>query len=171
VVQQGEARECIAAYVLNPISEAPAAPGASPLEFDRLVVESAQPVRSGERVAFTISGRIERRLPPEIEGIVVTVRSAQTGQTVFTTSTARLDLALPATGPFEIAVELQLNVPPGIYGVETRLWDRARGTTAVNGPSTYLQVDPGADFNGTVQMNPSMRLRTPTAAPLLAREA
>ncbi|HET7599289.1 MAG TPA: hypothetical protein VFK09_03310, partial [Gemmatimonadales bacterium] len=84
---------------------------------------------------------------------------------------ARLDLALPATGPFEIAVELQLNVPPGIYGVETRLWDRARGTTAVNGPSTYLQVDPGADFNGTVQMNPSMRLRTPAAAPLLAREA
>jgi ABC-type polysaccharide/polyol phosphate transport system ATPase subunit len=170
VVMQGEARECIAAYVLKPVIGTSEPSEAAPLQFSRLTLESPQPVRSGERIQLTLAGSIAPEgLPPEIEGIVLRVRSAQNGQAVFTTSTARLGLALPTCGPFEIAVELQVNVPPGIYGVETQLWNRSRGAAVVNGPGAYVQVEPGADFNGTVQMNPTMQLRLPAPASLVAR--
>lgn len=157
VVRRGSAAECISAYVLTPVAEARADATGGPFQFRRLTLESPGPVRSGERLAFSVAGQIAPGgLPREIEGIVVTVRSAQTGQAVFSTSNARLGVPLPDEGPFELLVELQCNLAPGIYAIETRLWDRARGAAALHGPSAYVQVQPGKDFSGLVQMNPTM---------------
>jgi hypothetical protein len=124
-------------------------------------------LHSGERIRFGITGTVSPEgLSSWVEGIVVTVRSAQNGRVVFTTSTARLGVELPRQGSFELTVELQLNVPAGIYGLDAQVWDRERGKP-LPGLSGYLQVQPGPDFSGTVQMNPTMAV----SAALPARSA
>jgi ABC-type polysaccharide/polyol phosphate transport system ATPase subunit len=159
IVRQGSAADCIAAYVL-----APARVGHSetrsdvPVQLESLTIPTDVAVRSGDRIRIVISGTVAPGgLPSWVEGIGVTVRSAQNGRMVFTTSTARVGAQLPEQGPFELTVGLQLNVPAGIYGLEVQVWDRERGKP-LPGLSGYLQVQAGPDFSGIVQMNPTMSL-------------
>jgi hypothetical protein len=68
---------------------------------------------------------------------------------------------LPA-GPFELEIDLQMNLPPGIYLVETVVWDQTREADAARGPSACVEVIEGVGFYGTVQLNPRLRLRSGT---------
>jgi lipopolysaccharide transport system ATP-binding protein len=155
IVAEGTPVDCIAAYVLAPSRSASTGATESPLYVEELRLPSGE-IRSGERMQFTVRGTIaESGLPDFIEGLVVRIRSAQNGQSVFVTSTARLGVALPPTGLFELNIDLQMNVQPGIYGVDVIPWDRYRGRS-LDGVHGYVQVHPGPDFNGPVQMNPSM---------------
>jgi hypothetical protein len=97
-------------------------------------------------------------IPDALEGLVVMVRSAQTGERLFSSSTRRLGVELPPRGAFELMIDLQLNVPPGIYGIEVMVWDRQRGGAIGQRLSGYVQVIEGAGFTGTVQMNGAMQL-------------
>jgi ABC-type polysaccharide/polyol phosphate transport system ATPase subunit len=162
VAAAGKPADCIAAYVLAPArSAAPASE--SPLHLEELRLPPGD-IRSGGRMRFTVRGVVaESGLPDSIEGVVVRIRSAQTGQSVFVTSTARIGAPLPASGAFELSVELQMNVQPGIYGVDVAPWDRYRGSQ-LDGLHGYLQVQPGADFTGPVQMNPVMSVAAIAAA-------
>jgi len=150
--------------VLAPARTAvPAARSDAPVELHDLKLPTDGTVRSGDRIRFAITGTIAPGgLPSWVEGIIVTVRSAQNGAVVFSTSTARVGAELPKEGPFEVAVGLQLNVPEGIYGLHVQVWDRERGKP-LPGLSGYLQVQAGPDFSGTVQMNPTMSV-TPAAS-------
>lgn len=160
VVRQGKAADCIAAYVLNPaLSGMTQASSADPIVLEGLAFESAEPVRSGDRMRATVRGAVAADgIPDAIEGLVVTVRSAQTGERLFSSSTRRLGVELPPRGSFELAVELQLNVPPGIYGIEVTVWDRHRGGATGQRLSGYVQVTEGPDFSGPVQMNGAMQV-------------
>jgi ABC-type polysaccharide/polyol phosphate transport system ATPase subunit len=162
VVRQGTAGECIAAYVLNPtLSVVPQASSTDPIILEGLGFDSDAPIRSGDRMRATVRGTVGAAgIPDAIEGLVVTVRSAQTGERLFSSSTRRLGVELPPRGGFELAVELQLNVPPGIYGIEVMVWDRQRGGATGQRVSGYVQVTEGLDFSGPVQMNGSMRVFT-----------
>jgi ABC-type polysaccharide/polyol phosphate transport system ATPase subunit len=164
VATEGKPADCIAAYVLAP-SRSAAPAGETPLRVEELRLPDTE-VRSGERMQFTVRGTVPRGgLPDAIEGIAIRVRSAQNGQVVFSTSTARVGVTLPAQGPFELTVELQLNVPAGIYGIEVVPWDRHRGKP-LPGVSGYVQARPGVDFSGAVQMNPVMSVAALAAAGL-----
>jgi hypothetical protein len=81
---------------------------------------------------------------------------------MFETSTLRLGIALPHTGQFTVELSLQLNVPPGVYLVESFIWDRIMERESFAGPSTHVEVQGGAEFRGIVQMNPRMRLGADT---------
>jgi homopolymeric O-antigen transport system ATP-binding protein len=160
VVRQGKAADCIAAYVLNPsLLGATEASSADPIVLEGLAFESDVPVRSGDRMRATVRGAIAADgIPDAIEGLVVTVRSAQTGERLFSSSTRRLGVELPPRGSFELALELQLNVPPGIYGLEVMVWDRQRGGATGQRLGGYMQVTEGRDFSGPVQMNGAMQV-------------
>jgi homopolymeric O-antigen transport system ATP-binding protein len=160
VVRQGKAADCIAAYVLNPtIGAAPTADGDQPIVLEGLAFESDAPIRSGERVRATVHGMIgSGGVPDAIEGLVVMVRSAQSGERLFSSSTRRLGVELPPQGGFELTVDLQLNVPPGIYGIEVVVWDRQRGGATGQHLNGYVQVIEGPDFSGPVQMNGVMQV-------------
>jgi len=51
-----------------------------------------------------------------------------------------------------------------VYGLEINPWDRFRGR-ALPGVSGYLRVEPGADFSGTVQLNPVISIAVLAAVP------
>lgn len=158
VLQQGSAKECIAAYVGGAASDGSPGDPDCPVRFESVRLEGAPRVRSGDRLRLRIRGQIEGPLPRDLEPVAVLVRALHTGEVLFATSTTRLDVELDV-GPFEVWLDLQANLKPGNYVIETVAWDPRRNRHAAVGPATGLEITQGASFWGTAQMNPVMRLR------------
>jgi ABC-type polysaccharide/polyol phosphate transport system ATPase subunit len=160
IAHQGPPAECIAAYA----RQSEATPGETVVDgvrLDAIRIEGAQPVPSGGRLGVVLAGVA----PPAYAGprriVGVSVRSLQSGEMVFATGTLSHEIELP-TGPFELQIDLQMNVPPGLYSIESWIgkWRRERG--AHDGPATLVHVSGGIGFWGQVQMNCVMRA-TPRA--------
>jgi hypothetical protein len=154
---QGAPAECIAAYARHQsVAPPPDAPGDG-LRLDSIALAGPQPVPSGGRLEVAIAGEAPPSAAATRQVVGVRVRSLQTGEVVFATGTQSHQLELPA-GPFEIAVELQMNVPPGVYAVESVIlhWQRERDPRT--GPATLVHVGGGQGFVGSVQMNCVMRV-------------
>ncbi len=58
-----------------------------------------------------------------------------------------------------------MNVPRGVYTVQTGVWDRRREAVMGRGPAMVVQVGEGTQFGGVVQLNPQMQVLS--AAPAL----
>jgi hypothetical protein len=113
-------------------------------------------VASGERLEFSIRGAVDAGDGPPDEGIGVRVRSAQDGQVLFATGTAIHRIEVPSAGPFDLAIRLQMNVRPGIYALESYVWDIRGQREIAAGPAAHIQVVEGTPFVGTVQMCPQL---------------
>ena len=156
IVHQGAPADCIAAYVSHQGVASERTGGEGPLLIERITVSPLPAVPSGQRATLVLSGVAREHDTPC--GIVIRVRASQTGQIVFVTNTARCAVELPATGRFELEVDLQMNVPEGIYFAETSVRDRKREVAVGSGPTACIQVRGGPSFYGLVQMNPAMRV-------------
>ncbi len=164
VVHRGAPADCIAAYLQQ--QSFPSAPDAalSAVRLDAVVLESPQPVRSGDHVALRIAGAIAESSNADRRIIGIRLRELETGNVVFATGTRTHGIALPG-GPFALGVELQMNVAPGLYALETYVWHRERDRDVLNGPSTIVRVEEGPGFWGTVQLNARLRLDSQAAVP------
>jgi ABC-type polysaccharide/polyol phosphate transport system ATPase subunit len=152
---QGPPAECIEAYARYQAAEVEPEADGEGLRLLAIALDRPDPVESGGRLGVTVRGYLPPGHPHGgIAGI--RVRSLQTGDVVFATGTLSQRVQLPE-GPFALAVELQMNVPAGLYAIETSLgqWRRER---ARSGPATLVRVDGGPGFAGTVQMNCAMRV-------------
>ena len=157
VVHHGSPADCIAAYVQQP--SFPPAPEAvlSAVRLDRITLRSAPPIRSGERLVLRVTGEVPESSEIERRVVGVRVRDLQNGSVLFATGTRSNGVPL-APGRFVLDAELQMNVAPGLYAVETYVWHRESDRDVLNGPSTTVHVEDGAGFWGTVQFNARMRL-------------
>lgn len=159
VVHAGSTTECIERY-----ARYQAEPGVAPashahvVQLDSITLASSDTALSGERVEFEISGSspAERNGAPGIVGI--RVRSLETGSIIFASGTETHELELPP-GPFGLRVGLNMNVPPGLYAIESAVWQGGAERDSRNGPTTLVRVSGGPSFTGTVQMNSTMQVR------------
>lgn len=158
VTHQGSAEECVAAYVLG-YARTESSDEDCPIQIQSLTVEGPQDVRSGEYISIVVIGTTEATEDlKNLAGVSIRVRSAHTGKIVFTTNSGVNGVSLPVPGQFTLGVDLQLNVKPGIYSIETAVWDNSVGRQRADGPSTQIVVEKGKIFDGTIQMNPRLRL-------------
>jgi lipopolysaccharide transport system ATP-binding protein len=159
VVLQGTPVECISAYVQGRPSTGDEKTD-SAVSISSLESSAAGSVASGERVTLTVRGRVAPPgAPRQSPSVGVLVRGLQSGRVMFDVGTPERKIDLPETGAFELDVDLDFNVPPGLYVVETHVWDYVRDAVSYRGPSVTVHVDGGPVFAGTVQMNGTMRLR------------
>jgi hypothetical protein len=79
---------------------------------------------------------------------------------VFETTALSLGHDLPQTGRFALTMELQLNLPPGIYPLESFVWNRMAGRELGGGPGGSVRVEGGQEFQGLVQMNARAQVLT-----------
>jgi ABC-type glutathione transport system ATPase component len=159
VVRDGTPRECIAQYLDGIAEVRPAAPGESAVRIDAL--KPAEDFAcSGAPLDITLECTVRPGGWTDAEAVSLRIRSPQTGEILFTTSTLRLGVKLPETGQFELAFELQLNVPAGVYVIESFVWDRIMERESFAGPRRHLEVRGGDDFEGPVQMNPRVNVRS-----------
>ena len=82
----------------------------------------------------------------------------QNGKVLFATTSMRQGVSLKGLVRFTLDVDLQLNTAPGVYTVETVVYDRQRVQLIANGPWVNVTVHEGKSFVGDVQMNPEMVL-------------
>lgn len=158
VVRVGTPTECIETYLRNEWTADPVGAGAIATTLDSLtLVPSGAPPRSGERVRFRLRGSVNGALKGP-RSCSLRVREMNTGKSLFTISTRECGVELPEDGPFDIEMDLQFNVPQGVFAVETSVWDRATHRDLARGPSVTLQVIEGMKFTGSVHMQPRMRL-------------
>ncbi len=159
VVHAGSTTECIERYARYQAEPGGAAVSpAHVVKLDSITLASSDTAVSGERVEFEISGSspAERNGARGIVGI--RVRSLETGSIIFASGTETHDLELPP-GPFALRVGLDMNVPPGLYAIESAVWQGGSERDSRNGPTTLVRVSGGPSFTGTVQMNSSMQVR------------
>jgi len=158
VARRGTPAECIEAYLQSEQAEGAGGDGPSPVRLEGLALESPPPVRAGERVRFRIAGTVHGDQPGP-RSCTVRVRALTTGSVMFAVSTRACGVELPDDGPFELELDLQLNVAPGLYACETGVWDRATQRELLRGPSVTLQVEDGdTHFAGPVHMLPALQL-------------
>ncbi len=162
VAHTGSATETIGAYVNGVNEEAQGGGTDSPLLIRSVeLVTDGKPV-SGGRIQIRVDGDVvdPNRLDVT-SGVGIRVRSMQNGKMLFATSSMRLGVSLAGVTHFSLDVTLQLNTAPGVYAIETVVYDRQRVQLIANGPWVTLTVHEGKSFVGEVQMNPEMILRSP----------
>jgi ABC-type polysaccharide/polyol phosphate transport system ATPase subunit len=160
VVRQGTPDECIAAYLGGALAVSPTAEGTGAMAIDSLSVDSAE-VLSGESVRLRLHCAVKDGGWAEPEHIRVRVRSMASGDRLFETGTRQLAIELPDVGAFELDLELQMNVAPGVYLVESFVWDHVMTRESYLGPSVRIDVRGGMEFDGPVQMRPRGKVLAP----------
>ncbi len=165
VAKRGTPTECIEAYLESSRNNTPAASHTSVLAFDALTLESALPVRAGERALFRLSGSVAAGGDAESRDFLLRVRALSTGRLIFSASARDCGASLAADGPFDVDVELQFNVAPGVYGLELAVWDEETRRDVVSGPGVTVQVEEGAlAFSGTSHLLPRARVASASRA-------
>jgi homopolymeric O-antigen transport system ATP-binding protein len=158
ILRHSSPSECIAAYVERQTFSLGFQSTSSSMLLRSIQARAQDPIPSGDRIGFIIECSISAEGRRDSEEIGIRVRSTETGEILFAVGNHGLGIELPTSGSFALAVELQMNVPPGLYLVETLIQDRTRGQNLARGPRTSVQVSKGHPFRGTVQMNPDMQL-------------
>lgn len=158
VVRAGTPSECIAAYVQNQAFTLKFAETACSIYVHSIRAMTQDPVPSGEYLAVLLECSIVEAGKRDSEEIILRVRSMESGQMLFTVGNAALAVELPRSGRFCSKVELQMNVQPGMYLIETLIKDHDLGKYLAKGPYTSVRVSEGRAFLGTVQLNPRMEV-------------
>jgi len=163
VVELGSPAACIATY-LKGVGAVPHEAGDGPVRIEALQMEQPA-VASGGTITMTLECEVRADKRVDSESVRVRVRMAASGALLCETDSVDLGMATPVEGPFSVSLTLQMNVPRGLYIVESLIWNRIRGRESFIGPTHYLEVTAGVPFAGTVQMNPTVRIAKATSRP------
>jgi ABC-type polysaccharide/polyol phosphate transport system ATPase subunit len=158
---RGSPTDAIAAYVGNRAADsadAQSTGGPSPVRIEQIKLDTSEAIPSGGALRARLACRSDGEASPTVRtsdlAVGLRVTAAQTGELVFASGTERFGLTLPERGAYVVDVELRMNVPGGVYLVETLVWDRKRSQPAFVGPATYVHVEDDHAFAGRVNLQP-----------------
>lgn len=135
----------------------------SPVILDNIRVEGSEEVRSGGTVRVVLTGRVDPRRATGREIVVLSLRNLEDGRTLSAITNDHGGVALPGSGPFELRFELEMNVPSGLYGLDSSVRIKERRGDFATGPGAHVQVLKGRPFEGLVQTNAQVSLAAPAA--------
>jgi lipopolysaccharide transport system ATP-binding protein len=159
VAHAGPAAETIAAYVSSAVQDAQSGPADTPFSIRSVELLTDGPIVSGSRVQLRVDAhQIRSPRPDETAGIGLRVRSMQNGRVLFWTSSFRYDLPLETLPQVTLDIGLQLNLPTGVYAIETVVVEGKQGRPLADGPWVNVTVHEGRSFGGEIQMNAQMVL-------------
>jgi ABC-type polysaccharide/polyol phosphate transport system ATPase subunit len=154
VVCQGPPGECIRRYVEPLVQDE--SPGDDAAIHD-LRLPDGNRVRSGERLRFSImAGRVPAMATELVEPLAIMLRNTRTNAIVAAVGATTCGVTFEDGNPAPIEGSLQLNVPAGLYALQTFVWDRKTARALAGGPSTVVIVEEGPTFTGNVQLNAEM---------------
>ena len=156
VVCAGTAAECVARYV----SEAtpPSEHRDSPIHLSDIAGPFPSQVGPGDRVRLRLRGEVLRGENGSRPTVGVRVRMLPREELLFVAHSAACGVQLPESGPFDLEIELQMNVGPGSYRAQAAAWDLRDLREIARGPSTLIGVGPDASASGMVFASPRMRV-------------
>jgi hypothetical protein len=108
-------------------------------------------------VRLQVRGTVLRAADGARPTVGVRVRMLPREELLFVAHSAGCGAPLPDAGPFELEIELQMNVGPGSYRAQAAAWDLRDLREIARGPSTLIGVGASASASGTVFAAPRMR--------------
>jgi len=161
IAKEGPADECISFYTTQATKTTEEIPLHSPIRLTALDVP-AQSVKSGERASFRVTGEIDPGVDLEhTEPLGLRVRSTSSGELVSIFGNKRCGLTIREPGRFVVEVDLQFNLPPGVYMLEVHPHDGRRQRPMHQSLVASMTVTEGTTFIGKNQLNPRMRFAEP----------
>ena len=154
VVCSGSAAECVAMYVGE---GARAVEEASSIELTAITGPVPAHVGPGGRLRLGVHGVVREPNGGVDAAVGVRVRALPREEIVFAAHTGGCGLTLPSAGPFELEIDLEMNVGPGTYRAQAVAWDLRKGRELARGPSTLIAVDSERSALGLVFSAPRMR--------------
>ena len=161
VMCQGSPDECISAHILGDW-KGRLDDDTSPINLQSVSVVSPQPVPSGGAVSVRVSALVSDPDASTWCSIAARVRSISAQQFVYHWDTGDIGIDLPSEGSFELQIDLDFNVPSGLYSVEIMVRSFRDGQVVSRAPPVTVHVKGGPAFLGTVQMNARAHLKDPT---------
>ncbi len=160
VAHAGSTTECIEKYARFQ-ADAGNAPSSNPhaVKLDSITLTTSDVVISGGEIQFELVGAAPLQRSGARGVVGVRVRSLETGSIIYACGTETHELELPL-GPFALNVGLEMNVPPGLYAVESAVWQGGHERDSLNGPTALVRVSGGPAFSGTVQMNSAIAVHS-----------
>ena len=158
----GTPQETIDLYLNTSASLVHAAPPDVAVLVNQIDLHGVTIAPSGTDVTVTLRGSVQAVPGADRQAVTLMVQAAERSEPVFSTNTALCGLKLPAAGEFTVDFKLQMNVPSMLYTIRSRTWDVDSSRELHTGPSAQLRISEGAPFYGPVQMNPRVRLQTPS---------
>jgi ABC-type polysaccharide/polyol phosphate transport system ATPase subunit len=155
VVCSGSPAECVATYVSEGAPRD--AEGASQIQLTAITGPFPPHVAPGDRLRLCVHGAVLEPNGGANAAVGVRVRVLPREEIVFAANTAGCGLKLPDHGPFDLEIDLQMNVGPGTYRAQAVAWDLRKGWEMSRGPSTLIGVDPERSVAGLVFVAPHMR--------------
>lgn len=154
VICSGTAAECVAAYVSD---GPPPDDDSSPVRLTAITGPVPSHVAPGERLRLRVQGEVARPGDGANTTVGVRVRMLPREEIVFSAHTAGCGLTLPACGPFDLEIDLRMNVGPGLYRAQAAAWDPRNLREISRGPSTLIAVGSQPSAAGPVFVSPRMR--------------
>jgi hypothetical protein len=161
VVRQGTPTEVVTAFVddVDTLPDVARAADDQPIVFHDLTVVGGAGARSGEHVKLRLSGAMRPGpLDPRQPSIRLRVRAVDSGEVVYWTTTTFCHFPLPEHGEFDLAIDLQMNVPAGVYTLDASVWSDVEEHEISGGPVAAIHVMRGSSFYGSVQLNPRFHI-------------
>jgi len=159
VVCAGTAAECVARYVSE--GTPPSEDADAPIRLSGIAGPFPSQVAPGDRVRLHVQGTVLRAADGARPTVGVRVRMLPREELLFVAHSAGCGVQLPDAGPFELEIELEMNVGPGSYRAQAAAWDLRDLREIARGPSTLIGVGAHASASGTVFASPRMRVLRP----------
>ncbi|HUF70604.1 MAG TPA: ABC transporter ATP-binding protein [Longimicrobiales bacterium] len=157
VAATGTAAECVRAYVGSADGPAPSEASPSPIRLTGVSEPDPAAVEPGERVRVRVRGVVADGTG-EPATVGVRVRSLPREDLVFVAHSAACGVGLPGSGPFELEIDVRMNVAPGTYRVQPVVWSVRGGRELARGDATLVVVGGASAANGRVFADPKIRL-------------
>jgi ABC-type polysaccharide/polyol phosphate transport system ATPase subunit len=175
VAVEAEPARAIAAYLDRAVQPRGTIADGSPVLIRSVTALPGTVVESGTRLEFLVGGEALPPGPSGLHAVWLRLRSLNSGEFMSNVGTVHFGIRLPEEGAFHLRFSLQLNVQPGLYRVESVVWDHRSDEIVAEGPAVGVEVHGGPTFWGWVQTNPTVTLsRHPgpeMAAPGAAKSA
>ena len=155
VVRSGSAPECVAAYVDG--EHLASQPSGTPCPIALAALETPSPLGAcqGQRVTLHVRGSITGPGAASLATIGIWLRTVPGEDVVCGTHSAACDVMLPETGAFNLEIDLQMNVAPGLYRARLSVWNLEERSEWARGPSILIQVDRAR--SATLYLNSDVR--------------
>jgi lipopolysaccharide transport system ATP-binding protein len=162
VAVHGSPDECIRRYLSY--SGTPAADAGLPVHFTSMTIDQPGPYRPGERITIRLRGETRPSWVPGAEIVGIRLRT-QSGVLLFSSGIDRLQLDLKRESPFEMEIDLDLNLAGGSYMLDALVWHYHRAQEAVSGPVLQVSIsDSEITQVGPTFLNARGRLVEPRTA-------
>jgi hypothetical protein len=156
VIAAGSPAECIEAYVSATYSAHDG--DALPIRLLSLSPPEPASVNPGGRVCLRIRGTVAAPGSATTMSVGVRVRSLPREELVFLAASDAAEIELPQSGNFDLEIDVQMNVPPGMYRAQAVVWDLPKFKEVTRGESVFIVVGGTRVNQGRVYADPRFRL-------------